>query len=105
MRSWGDYRAVRVGTGDGYTGGYWGRVYGRAGPGYYPATLLGEGPCSSEAGPQALQGPEWWEHGAGRALQSWTTLRARSVTPGALPVQDLRFPVKRPCKPLNASKQ
>ena len=37
-------------------------------PGEYPASppSAGEGPTDSEAGPEALQGLEWWSVGAGR---------------------------------------
>ena len=48
------------GTRVGIPGGYWEGYTG------YPATLLGEVPISSEAGPEALQGPEWWDIGTGR---------------------------------------
>ena len=58
----------------------------------YPATLLEEGPSTSGAGPGGpagagvggLQEPDVPRAGDG----SWTTLRARSVYPVALPVQD-----------------
>ena len=71
-----------------------GWVLGGAIPGYYPATK--GGPRTSEAGPVRPAGPGvggFWgrnTHVRGRRRgRSCTTLRARSVAPGALPVQDL----------------
>ena len=47
----------RVGTWVGIPGGYW-----EGYTGYYPATQHGArgGSQTSEAGPEALQGLEWW---------------------------------------------
>ena len=60
---------VRGACGEGIQGGY-GTGWVVGGVYRYPATLLEEGPCSSEAGPVApAGGRSGWEHGAGRALQ------------------------------------
>ena len=81
-----------------WVGGWLGGLYR-----YYPATARG-GSQYQRSGSVALQGAEWWVLGPGRALHPETTLRARSVTCGALPVSGLRFPVKRPCKASNLRK-
>ena len=92
--AWG---AVRVGTWVGYGDrGGWGE--GNTGT---PSTVLGEGPCCSEAGPGSPAGAGVGGNMEPGALQVQTTLRARSVHPVALPVWTLRFSVKRPCKPQN----
>ena len=52
---------------DGCTGGVWGPGGYREGyTGYYPATLLEEGPDTAERAPEGLQGLEWVVSGAGR---------------------------------------
>ena len=51
---------------DGYTGGYPGWVYRVGNTGVHPVTTLCSRrvPSDSEAGPEALQGLEWWSLGA-----------------------------------------
>ena len=61
-----------MGTGWVYRGGY---------TGYYPATLLEESPRYSEAGPEGLQGLEWWYLGLGRT-GGWGRLPGPPSGPG-----------------------
>ena len=73
-----------------YRGGVWLGGCGRGNTGT-PSQLLEEGPEDSEAGPEGLQGLEWWSSGAGRTGRAGRapvpTLRARSVLRPSL-VQD-----------------